>query len=320
MHNSDLSPLDSPSTAAEPGTVALSVLVTGITGYVGGALSEHLKGRGLHVRGLARSAPEHDLGVPVAIGDLSSGDGLEPALRGIDVAVYLVHSMEGDGDFSEEERRSAENFVDAAKAAGVRRVVYLGGIVPKEDSAGGSEHLESRTEVEDLLLDGFPEGVALRASMVVGNGSRSFDFLASLVERLPVLALPSWRDNRTSPIHVDDVMDYLTAAITSDEVDGALRLDIGGSTEVSYGELVGRIGELAGKDRRSFGLPFDATPLASRAAALVTGEDAGLIQPLMESLEYDLVPDDAEARRRFGVDPKSLDDAIRDALAERNAE
>lgn len=308
---------DTPTTAAEPGTVALSVLVTGVTGYVGGVLAEHLKERGLHVRGLARSAPDRDLGFPVAIGDLDTGAGLEPALRGIDVAVYLVHSMEGGGDFSEEERRSAEYFTSAAQSAGVRRVVYLGGVVPEEDSEGGSDHLESRNEVEDILTAGFPEAVAFRASMVIGNGSRSFDFLASLVERLPVLALPSWRDNRTSPVHVDDVMDYLTAAITSDDVDGALRLDIAGADEISYGDLVKRIGELAGKDRPSVGLPFDATPVASRLAAAVTGEDAGLIQPLMESLQYDLIPDDAEARRRFGVEPKSLDDAIRDALAAR---
>ncbi|MCW3038606.1 MAG: NAD-dependent epimerase/dehydratase family protein [Solirubrobacterales bacterium] len=312
-------PADAPSTAAEPGTVALSILVTGVTGFVGGALAERLRHRGMHVRGLARKAPATDLGYPVAIGDLESGAGLEPAMRGVDVAVYLVHSMEGSGDFSEQERRSAEYFTAAAQRAGVRRVVYLGGLVPEEDSAGGSEHLESRNDVEDILLEGFPEAVAFRASMVIGHGSRSFDFLASLVERLPVLALPSWRSNRTRPIHVDDVMDYLTAAITSDDIHEALRLDIGGADEIGYGDLVGRIGELAGKDRPTVGLPFDATPLASRLAAKVAGEDKGLIEPLMESLQYDLLPDDDDARARFGVQPKTLDDAIRDALADRNA-
>lgn len=311
-----------PAAAVEPGSVALNVLVSGITGYVGGHLAGRLKTEGLHVRGLARSEPKRDLGVPVAIGDVEDGSGLQAAMDGIDVAVYLVHSMEGDGDanFAEQERKSAEHFADAAKAAGVRRVVYLGGLVPEEDSDGGSAHLESRNAVEDILLDAFGEGVAFRASMVVGHGSRSFDFLATLVERLPVLALPSWRTNRTSPIHVDDVMTYLCCAVTDDEVDGAMRLDIGGATEVTYGDMVKRIGELSGHDRRSVGLPFDATPVASRLAAKVAGEDVALIEPLMGSLEYDLLADDTEARERFDVTPMSLDDAIRDALAERAAD
>jgi len=325
MPESDLTLLTAnrtePGAAAEPGSVALNVLVSGITGYVGGALAARCKRDGLHVRGLARSEPKVDLGgIPVAIGDVEDGSGLEAAMEGIDVAVYLVHSMEGDGDFAEQERRSAEHFAAASRRAGVRRVVYLGGLVPDEDSDGGSAHLESRNAVEDILLDAFPEAVAFRASMVVGHGSRSFDFLASLVERLPVLALPSWRTNRTSPIHVDDVITYLCRAIADKDVDGALRLDIGGATEVSYGDMVKRIGELSGNDRPSVGLPFDATPVASRLAALITDEDKALIGPLMGSLQYDLPADDAEARARFGVDPKTLDDAVRDALHERDAD
>ncbi len=303
-----------------PGSVPLSVLVTGVTGYVGGALARRLVADGLHVRGLARHAPSDSLGFPVAIGDVDDGSGLEAALRGVDVAVYLVHSMEGDDDFAERERRSAEHFATAGRAAGVRRVVYLGGLVPEEDSEGGSEHLESRNAVEDILLDAFPEAVAFRASMVVGDGSRSFDLLASLVERLPVLTLPSWRDNRTRPIHADDVMDYLAGAVRSDDIgDRPLRLDIGGADEISYGDLVKRIGELGGHARPSVGLPFAATPVAGRVAALVTGEDAALVGPLMGSLRYDLLPDDEEARARFGVTPRTLDDAIRDALGERAA-
>jgi uncharacterized protein YbjT (DUF2867 family) len=308
-----------PSTAAEPGTVPVSVLVSGITGYIGGALAARLKAEGLHVRGLARSAPDDDAGIPIAIGDVADGSGLEQAMSGIDVAVYLIHSMEGDGDFAERERAGAEHFAAAARQAGVRRVVYLGGLVPAGEATGGSAHLTSRNAVEDILLDAFPEAVAFRASMVIGDGSRSFDVLASLVERLPVLALPSWRANRTRPIHADDVMTYLSGAITSDRVQGALRLDIGGATEISYGDLVLRIGELSGHARPSVGLPVHATPVAGRLVARVAGEDPALIAPLMESLRYDLIPDDREARERFGVDPRTLDDAIRDALAERAA-
>ncbi len=174
--------------------------------------------------------------------------------------------------------------------------------------------------MEDILLDGFPEAVAFRASMVIGDGSRSFDLLASLVERLPVLALPSWRDNRTRPIHVDDVMTYLSGAVSSDKIGTEpLRLDIGGADEISYGDLVQRIGELGDNARPTVGLPFAATPVAGRLAALVAGEDAALVGPLMGSLRYDLLPDDAEAQKLFDVQPRSLDEAITDALAKRTA-
>ena len=152
------------------------------------------------------------VGVPVdelVTGDVTTGAGLAEALDGIDVAYYLIHSMEGAaaGAFAEQERDAAGRFAAAARTAGLRRVVYLGGIVPRD--APLSRHLGSRLAVERALLDAVPEGIALRASIVIGARSRSFRFLVRLIERLPVLALPAWRENRTAPVDGRDVLAYL---------------------------------------------------------------------------------------------------------------
>ncbi len=295
-----------------------TVLITGVTGYVGSTLVPRLQQEDVRLRGFARHADRVEHDIEVVEGDASELDDVVRAMEGVDVAVFLMHSMEGDTDYDDVEHEMARTFVEAGRRCGVRRVVYLGGITPKEDTEGGSEHLESRHAVEETLLEGFPEGVALRASLVIGQGSRSFDLLAALVERLPVTALPAWRDHRTNPIDHRDVVEYLARAVLSDQVHGAMTLDVGGATETTYGDLVTRIGELGGNDNPTIGLPLSATPVAARVAAWVTDEDRGLIQPLMESLEHDLIPDDRQARELFGVEPRSLDDAIREALRERH--
>ncbi len=296
----------------------LTVLVTGVTGSVGEALVPRLLQDGHRVRGFARSPGKVKQDIEVVEGDAVSGEGLEEAMAGVDVAYFLIHSMEGsDEDFDETELRTAELFVKAARHANVRRIVFLGGIVPEGDST--SEHLESRQAVEEVLLQGAPEAVALRASMVIADGSRSFDFLASLVEKLPVLALPSWRSNSTRPIDQRDVIEYLAQAGTRLELEGWRVYDIGGSTELSYGEMVTRIGELAGTPRPVVGIPVSATPIASRLASVVAGEDRALIEPLMRSLEYTLIPDDADARRDFDIEPRPFDEAVAWALQERAA-
>ena len=298
----------------------LTILVTGATGYIGHALVPRLLEDGHRVRGFARDASRVSADIEVVEGDAESGEGLDAALDGVDVGYFLIHSMEaGDAGFSDTEMRTAEAFVTAAREAGVRRIVYLGGIVPEEDDEGGSAHLESRHAVEGVLLDGAPEAVALRASMVIGHGSRSFDFLASVVERLPVLALPSWRDNRTRPIDERDVVEYLARAGTRLELQGARTFDVGGATELSYGDMVLRIAELAGTPRPSFGVPVSITPLASRVGAAISGEDQALLEPLMRSLEYTLLPDDTAAREAFDLEPRGFDDSVRWALGRRTA-
>src|ERR671915_633279 len=199
--------------------IQMQTLVTGVSGYVGAALAERLRGEGHSVRGFARSRERVTAaGVELddlVLGDVSTGTGLEPALDGVDVAYYLIHSMEGAaaGAFADTELRSAEAFAAAAAGAGLRRVVYLGGLVPRD--APLSRHLASRLAVEDALLRAGPEGIALRASIVIGARSRSFRFLVRLIERLPIMALPAWRTNRTAPIDGRDVLAYLLAAATA---------------------------------------------------------------------------------------------------------
>jgi uncharacterized protein YbjT (DUF2867 family) len=192
--------------------------------------------------------------------------------------------------------------------------VYLGGLVPR--GAGVSAHLASRLEVEDTLLGAAPEGVALRASIVIGARSRSFRFLVRLVERVPVMALPDWRDNRTAPIDARDVMAYLVAAGTSDVVDGALSLDVGGPEVMTYAAMMERIRDALLLGRPRLDLPLRLTAIASRIAAAIAGEDPALIEPLMGSLGSDLLPRDDRARELFGLRLHRFDAAVERALRE----
>jgi uncharacterized protein YbjT (DUF2867 family) len=294
----------------------MTILVTGITGYVGSIVAARLVRDGHAVRGFARSPERVALDVPVVGGDAVTGEGLSEALDGVDVAYFLIHGMEpaGAGPFASREQEAAERFAAAASAAGVTRIVYLGGIVPP----GGprSAHLASRLAVEDILLDAVPGSVALRASIVIGARSRSFRFLVRLVERLPVLAYPAWQSHRTAPIDERDIIELLTRSATSDRVRG-MRLDVGGPDLVSYGELIQRIADLLLVDRP--GVRFrrlSVTPLASRMAAVIAGERWELVGPLMESLDTDLVPADDRAAQLLEVRLHTLDAAIEHALAE----
>ena len=217
----------------------LQTLVTGVSGYVGAELVPRLIRDGHRVRGFARSADRvRAAGVELddlVLGDATSGEGLERALDGIEVAYYLIHSMEGAvGTFVDTERLQAQRFAEAAANAGVQRIVYLGGLSPHDGSM--SRHLASRLAVEQALLDAVPESVALRASIVIAARSRSFRFLVRLIERLPVLALPAWRSNRTQPIDGRDVVAYLVEAGLSPDVSGPLSLDIAGPDTMTYAD------------------------------------------------------------------------------------
>ncbi len=294
----------------------MQVLVTGITGYVGSVVAARLSADGHVVRGFARSPERVTLDVPVVAGDAVTGEGLAEALDGIEVAYFLIHGMEpaGGDPFASRERAAAERFAQAAQAAGVSRIVYLGGIVPAEGPR--SMHLASRLAVEDILLDAVPTSVALRASIVIGARSRSFRFLVRLVERMPVLAYPAWQRNRTAPIDERDMVEVLVRSATSERVSG-MRLDVGGPDIVSYGELIERIADLMLVDRP--GLRFKrltVTPIASRVAAIIAGERWELVGPLMESLDTDLLPGADQAARVLGVRLHTLDAAIEHALAE----
>src|SRR4051794_9332546 len=193
----------------------MNVLVTGVTGAIGADLAPRLIAGGHRVRGFARDPARVAVaGLDgVVRGDAVTGAGLDEALRGIDVAYFLIHSMEAaadaDGGFAERDRLAAAAFAQAASAAGVRRVVYLGGLVPRDVRV--SPHLASRFEVEEALLGAAPEGVALRASIVIGGRSRSFRFLLRLVERRPGMSPPGWGGDRAAPLHARDGMGYLVA-------------------------------------------------------------------------------------------------------------
>jgi len=302
----------------------MRVLITGASGFIGSALVPRLCAQGHELRALARDPARVEQALSrlpgasgadleVIVGDVLTGVGLDAALRNVEVAYYLVHSMEAstDGPFPERERRSAENFADAAQRAGVGRVIYLGGLVPQDRAA--SRHLASRLAVEEILLATAPDSLALRASIVIGARSRSFRFLVHLVERLPVLALPPWRSNRTAPIDARDMLELLTAAATSPAAAGR-SLDVGGPEVMTYGEMITRIAEemLVGRPRLRLGL--SATSLAGPVAAAIAGEDPELILPLMEGLESDLLPRNGDSAQLLGVRLHSFQAAVERAL------
>jgi uncharacterized protein YbjT (DUF2867 family) len=259
--------------------------------------------------------------VEILRGDALSGVGLAAALAGVDVAYYLIHSMErpspaGDSvPFDERDRIAARNFADACARAGVARIVYLGGLLPPGGAA--SRHLASRDEVERILLAAVPDSLALRASIVIGARSRSF----RLVERLPVLTLPAWRSFRTAPIDERDVVEMLvaaatvpTVAVTGNSPIAGRSLDIGGPDVLTYGEMISRIADLMLVRRPVLGFGVNVTPVAARVAAAIASEDPDLILPLMESLHGDLLPRDSMAAELLGVHLHSFDSAVERAL------
>jgi len=359
----------------------MRILVTGASGFVGSLLVPRLLRDGHVVRALGRSParvsaalalkPPHSdaarvgvlpgdappgprpapqlKGLEVVRGDALTGEGLAEALEGIEVAYYLIHSMErprafplppdassqtawpsdrsragraSAGPFTERERLAADSFAAAAARAGVRRIVYLGGLLPRAGELGpgqggtgpASRHLASRAEVERILLGAVPGSVALRASIVIGARSRSFRLLVHLVERLPVLTLPAWRRFHTQPIDARDVIEMLVAAASAPVAGRSL--DVGGPDVLTYGEMLTRIADLMLVNRPSLGLPLSVTPVAARVAAALAGEDPELVLPLMEGLQGDLLPADDHAAELLGVVLHTFDAAVEHALRE----
>jgi uncharacterized protein YbjT (DUF2867 family) len=286
------------------------ILLTGASGYVGSHLLDELRRRELPVRALARDPAKLPAGVETARGDVVSGDGLPAALDGCGVAVYLIHSMEGrGGDFAARDREAAVNFGEAARDAGVQRVIYLGGL----GSDASSEHLRSRDEVAKLLRERVPELVYARAAMIIGPGSASFEMLRHLTSRLPVMITPRWLDTRTQPIAIADV----TAAIAdlATREDAPPEVELGGADVLSYREMIRRTASILGRRRPVvIRVPLLTPRLSSYWVALVTPVELGLVRPLVDGLREEMI---VRTQPPPGINdaPKGFDDAVRAALA-----
>ena len=290
------------------------ILITGATGYVGGHLAPELLRRGLDVRCLVRDPRRATLPAPAEVvrGDVLDEATLAPALDGVDVAYYLVHSMgaKGDGDFAARDRAGATAFGRAARAAGVPRVVYLGGL-----EGGESEHLRSREEVARILAAAVPGTVHARAAMVIGAGSASFLILRHLVDRLPAMICPRWIDTRTQPIAIRDVVAAL-ARLAEPDARGHGEVQLGGADVLSYRDMMRRYAAVAG--RRAplvVRVPVLTPRLSSYWLGLVTPVDTGVARPLVQGLSAEML---VRTPPPPGVndDPLGFDDAVREALDE----
>lgn len=296
------------------------VLVTGATGYVGGRLVPRLVDAGYRVRCLARSARKlaarawaDDPRVELIEVDLADEDATAAAMRGCQAAYYLVHSMVATGaSYAEADRRLAARFARAAARAGVGRIIYLGGL--GEHGEGLSEHLSSRREVEAVLAQGPVPVTVLRAAMIIGSGSASFEILRYLVERLPVMVTPRWVRTRSQPIAIGNVLGYLVACLSVPATVGRT-LDIGGPEVVSYLELMRIMADERGLRRRLvIPVPVLTPRLSSLWIHFVTPLSHRIARPLAEGLRNPVVCRDAEAARLMPQHLLGVGEAIRVAL------
>jgi uncharacterized protein YbjT (DUF2867 family) len=286
------------------------ILLTGASGYVGSHLLDELRRRDLPVRALARNPAKLPPDVDAREGDVVAGTGLADALAGCRRAVYLVHSMEGGGgDFAARDREAAVNFGEAARDAGVERVIYLGGL----GSDASSEHLRSRDEVAGLLRERVPELVYARAAMIIGPGSASFEMLRHLTRRLPVMIAPRWLETRTQPIAIADVAAAL-ADLTERDAAPA-EVELGGAEVLSYREMIRRTASVLGRRPPIvIRVPLLTPRLSSYWVALVTPVELGLVRPLVEGLREEML---VRTSPPPGINdaPLGFDDAVRAALA-----
>lgn len=294
--------------------MSLTVLVTGATGFVGSHLARALVEEGHEVRAMTRRPGDYEgVGDPVE-GDVFGPETLPKALRGVDVAYYFVHSLD-DHDFERLDAQAASAFGEAAAKAGVRQVVYLGGL--GEDGTKLSAHLRSRRQVETLLGEAGVPVTVLRAAIVVGHGGISWEITRQLVKNLPAMVAPHWVGTKTQPIALQDLIRYLVGVLDNEEAFGRV-FEIGGPEVLSYREMLRRASKIQnGRDVPIVVVPVLTPQLSSRWLAFVTDVDAQTGSNLIESMNNEVVVRDDAIREVVPFEPMGYDDMVKVALADR---
>lgn len=296
------------------------ILLTGGTGYVGGRLLTVLKEQGYIVRALARQPKflqqRSGFDVETVQGDVLDKSSLVRAMQGVDAAYYMIHSMSSTRDFVELDREGAQNFGDAARESGVRRIIYLGGLGKGNHL---SPHLQSRQEVGDILRRSGVQVIELRASIVIGSGSLSFEMIRALVERLPIMITPRWVAVQAQPIAIKDLLEYLVEASEVPLIGDSI-FEIGGSDQVSYGDVMREYARQRGLRRLMIPVPVLTPRLSSLWLGLVTPLYARTGRKLVESLRHPTIVEDPSAQLTFRVRPRGVQQAIADALRNEDRE
>ena len=294
------------------------VLLTGATGYIGSRLLSLLEQRNVRVRCLARKPeklkPRVAKMTEVVKGDVLERPTLDEALSGITTAYYLVHLMASSANFEKQDREAAQNFGIAAKAAGVQRIIYMGGLGEESDPKL-SPHLRSRHEVGQILRDSGVETIEFRASVVIGNGSLSFDLIRSLTNRLPVMICPRWLATPTQPIAINDVLEYLLAALDLPPGESQV-FEVGSNDVVTYGQLIKEYARQQGLRRWLISVPLLTPYLSSLWLGLVTPASAVVGRHLIEGLKNPTIVRDKKALDIFPIRPVGIEEAMRQALEE----
>lgn len=295
------------------------VLVTGATGFVGSRLIPELVAAGHDVRALVRDATDYDpeAAVEVVEADLLDADSLDGVFDGIEAAYYLVHSMAAGGDFHDRDRRAAENFAGAASDADVERVVYLGALGDDRDDL--SAHLQSRREIERVLAGGTYELTTLRAAIVIGAGSTSFEIVRQLAARLPVMVTPRWVRTRVQPIGIDDVVAYLVGVLDAPSTAGD-SFEIGGPEVLTYEDVICRTADHFGDRPVIVPVPILSPRLSAYWLELVTDVPRSVAWPLVDGLKNPVVVTDNRIRSFVDVDRTPFDVAVARALSEETGE
>ena len=288
-----------------------SILVTGATGFIGSRLISHLTNNGYSVKGMSRRKISDTSNVKYVQADVFDVNQLETALEGIEVAYYLLHSMEGDKEqwkeFASREKLQAQNFLQAATSAGVKRIIYLGGLV--NDSLELSPHMKSRKEVGEILASGSIPVTELRASLIIGAQGGSYAMLRYLVERLRIMVCPSWVKSLAQPIAVDDVIEYLVECMKKPETTGHI-YEIGGKDKMTYEQIMRVYSAYINKNLFVIQIPFLTTRLSSYWVDLITPVKASLARPLIDSLVHDTVVTDDSITKIIPLRLKSVREAI----------